>query len=125
MNTSERRPGERVRDVRFTEDVLVVDLLDGRTINERFQFAAQAQQTAPFAAHINVVILLRWWILAGIPNWDFDANVQRRASEERVVGPFCYYKLPPETALRITVQSIRDSELPGGAKRVSASHAGL
>ena len=32
MNTSERRPGERVRDVRFTEDDLIVDLLDGRTI---------------------------------------------------------------------------------------------
>ena len=30
---SERRPGERVRNVRFTEDVLVVDLLDGRTIS--------------------------------------------------------------------------------------------
>jgi hypothetical protein len=33
MSTSERRPGERVRDVRFTEDVLVVDLLDGRSIS--------------------------------------------------------------------------------------------
>ena len=33
MNSSERRPGERVRGVRFTEDVLVVDLLDGRTIS--------------------------------------------------------------------------------------------
>ena len=33
MNTSERRPGERVRDVRVTEDVLVVDLVDGRTIS--------------------------------------------------------------------------------------------
>jgi uncharacterized protein DUF2442 len=33
MNTSERRPGERVREVRFTEDVLIVDLLDGRTIS--------------------------------------------------------------------------------------------
>src|SRR5262249_11177874 len=33
MNTSERRPGQRVRGVRFTEDVLVVDLLDGRTIS--------------------------------------------------------------------------------------------
>lgn len=32
-NTSERRLGERVRDVRFTEDVLIVDLLDGRTIS--------------------------------------------------------------------------------------------
>jgi hypothetical protein len=29
MNTSERRPGERVRDVRCTEDVLIVDLLEG------------------------------------------------------------------------------------------------
>ena len=27
------RAGERVRDVRFTEDVLIVDLLDGRTIS--------------------------------------------------------------------------------------------
>ena len=33
MNTSAVRPGERVRDVRLTEDVLVVDLLDGRTIS--------------------------------------------------------------------------------------------
>ena len=33
MNTSERRPGERVRGVRFTEDDLIVDLLDGRTIS--------------------------------------------------------------------------------------------
>jgi hypothetical protein len=35
MNISETRPGERVRDVRFTEDVLVVDLLDGRPISVR------------------------------------------------------------------------------------------
>jgi Protein of unknown function (DUF2442) len=33
MNSSERRPGERVRGARFTKDVLVVDLLDGRTIS--------------------------------------------------------------------------------------------
>jgi hypothetical protein len=33
MTTSEGRPGERVNDVRFTEDALVVDLLDGRTIS--------------------------------------------------------------------------------------------
>ncbi len=33
MITSEGRPGERVKDVRFTDDVLVVDLLDGRTIS--------------------------------------------------------------------------------------------
>ena len=33
MTTSERRPGERVKGVRFTEDVLIVDLLDGRTIS--------------------------------------------------------------------------------------------
>ena len=33
MSTSESKPGERVKDVRFTDDVLVVDLLDGRTIS--------------------------------------------------------------------------------------------
>ena len=33
MSTSEGKTGERVRDVRFTDDLLVVDLLDGRTIS--------------------------------------------------------------------------------------------
>jgi len=33
MSTSEGSPGERVKDVRLTEDLLVVDLLDGRTIS--------------------------------------------------------------------------------------------
>ncbi|MGQ9586208.1 MAG: DUF2442 domain-containing protein [Anaerolineae bacterium] len=33
MSTSDIRPGERVKDVRFTEDTLVVDLFDGRTIS--------------------------------------------------------------------------------------------
>ena len=32
MNTWEPRPGERVKDVRVTEDTLGVDLADGRTI---------------------------------------------------------------------------------------------
>lgn len=32
MNASEPKPGERVKDVRFTDDTLAVDLLDGRTI---------------------------------------------------------------------------------------------
>jgi hypothetical protein len=32
MNASGPNPGERVRDVRFTEDTLAVDLADGRTI---------------------------------------------------------------------------------------------
>ena len=32
MHASEVRPGERVKDVHFTEDTLAVDLLDGRTI---------------------------------------------------------------------------------------------
>src|SRR3972149_6850074 len=33
MSTSEGRPGERVKAAGFTDDVLVVDLLDGRTIS--------------------------------------------------------------------------------------------
>ncbi|MCX6599650.1 MAG: DUF2442 domain-containing protein [Acidobacteria bacterium] len=32
MNASQPNPGERVRDVHFTEDTLAVDLVDGRTI---------------------------------------------------------------------------------------------
>jgi len=33
MNISEIKPGERVKDVHFTEDSLCVDLMDGRTIS--------------------------------------------------------------------------------------------
>lgn len=32
MGVSESKPGERVKHVRFTEDTMSVDLLDGRTI---------------------------------------------------------------------------------------------
>ena len=32
MHGSEVRPGERVKDVHFTEDTMAVDLIDGRTI---------------------------------------------------------------------------------------------
>ena len=33
MRTSDVKPGERVKSVRFTDETLVVDLLDGRTIS--------------------------------------------------------------------------------------------
>ena len=33
MNISEIKPGERVKNVHFTEDSLCVDLMDGRTIS--------------------------------------------------------------------------------------------
>lgn len=33
MNTSEPKAGERVVDVHFTDDALVVDLADGRTVS--------------------------------------------------------------------------------------------
>jgi len=32
MQGSEHKPGERVKDVRFTEDTMAADLIDGRTI---------------------------------------------------------------------------------------------
>jgi hypothetical protein len=32
MKTLETKPGERVKEVHFTEDILAVDLMDGRTI---------------------------------------------------------------------------------------------
>ena len=33
MSTSEPKPGEKVKDVRFSDDSLIVDLVDGRTIS--------------------------------------------------------------------------------------------
>jgi len=33
MSISDGKPGERVKDVRCTDDLLIVDLLDGRTIS--------------------------------------------------------------------------------------------
>ncbi len=33
MSISEIKPGERVKDVHFSEDNLIVDLMDGRTIS--------------------------------------------------------------------------------------------
>ncbi|MDD5092319.1 MAG: DUF2442 domain-containing protein [Candidatus Wallbacteria bacterium] len=33
MNSLEPKSGERIKDVRFTSDVIVVDLFDGRTIS--------------------------------------------------------------------------------------------
>ena len=33
MSTSDPRPGEKVKNVSFSEDRLIVDLLDGRTIS--------------------------------------------------------------------------------------------
>lgn len=33
MNISEPKPGEEVKGVRFTDDLLIVDLIDGRTIS--------------------------------------------------------------------------------------------
>ncbi len=32
MSTSDPRPGEQIKDVRFSSDTLSVDLMDGRTI---------------------------------------------------------------------------------------------
>ena len=51
MSISEGKPGERVKDVRLTEDLLVVDLLDGRTISVPLAWyprllAATAEQRA-------------------------------------------------------------------------------
>lgn len=50
MSVSEPRAGEKVQDVRVTEDTLTVDLLDGRTISvpltwyPRLLHANQAQR---------------------------------------------------------------------------------
>jgi hypothetical protein len=33
MTTSAVKPGERIKDVKFTDDAMIVDLADGRAIN--------------------------------------------------------------------------------------------
>ena len=48
MKGSELRPGERVKDVRFTQDTLAVDLLEGRTI--LVPFVSQASRCFARAA---------------------------------------------------------------------------
>lgn len=51
MSTTEPKAGERVKDVRFTRDTLVVDLTDGRSVSvplawyPRLQSATPAQRT--------------------------------------------------------------------------------
>jgi hypothetical protein len=55
MTTSAGSPGERVKDVRCTEDLLVVDLVDGRTISVPLAWyprllAATSQQRANWQA---------------------------------------------------------------------------
>jgi hypothetical protein len=44
MSTSEIKPGERVKNVSFTEDALSVDLIDGRTI---YSAVGLVSQVAP------------------------------------------------------------------------------
>jgi len=47
MNTSEPRPGEKVKHVRFSDDELIVDLLDGRTISVPLAWYPRLLHAAP------------------------------------------------------------------------------
>ena len=47
MSISEPRPGDGVKDVRFTDDLLVVDLLDGRTISVPLAFYPRLLHATP------------------------------------------------------------------------------
>jgi hypothetical protein len=47
MNTSEPKPGEKVKNVRLTDDELVVDLLDGRTISVPLAWYPRLLHAAP------------------------------------------------------------------------------
>jgi Protein of unknown function (DUF2442) len=74
MNTSEPRPGERVSDVRVDEDVLSVDLMDGRTISVPLAwFPRLISATAPQRSN--------WQVSAGgfgihWPDIDEDLSVE-------------------------------------------------
>jgi hypothetical protein len=47
MQGSEIRPGERITDVRFTEDTMAVDLVDGRTITVPLAWYPKLLEAAP------------------------------------------------------------------------------
>ena len=47
MSTSEPRAGERVKDVRLSEDAISVDLVDGRTISAPLAWYPRLLQGAP------------------------------------------------------------------------------
>ena len=47
MNTSEPKPGEKVKNVRFSDDELIVDLLDGRTISVPLAWYPRLLHAAP------------------------------------------------------------------------------
>ena len=47
MSTSEPRPGERVKDLRFSDDSLIVDLVDGRTISVPLDWYPRLLQATP------------------------------------------------------------------------------
>ncbi len=47
MSTSELRAGDAVRDVRFSEDTLSVDLVDGRTITVPLVWYPRLLQATP------------------------------------------------------------------------------
>jgi hypothetical protein len=47
MSTSELRAGEAVRDVRFSDDTLSVDLVDGRTITVPLVWYPRLLQATP------------------------------------------------------------------------------
>ncbi len=74
MNTFEPKSGERVRDVRVTEDTLSVDLFDGRTITVPLAWYPRLLHATP-EQRAN-------WILAGAgsvihwPDIDEDLSTQ-------------------------------------------------
>lgn len=74
MPTSESRLGERVKNVRFTDDDLVVDLVDGRTLSVPLAWYPRLLSAAPSQR-------MNWHIVGGgygihWPDVDEDLNVE-------------------------------------------------
>lgn len=74
MSTSETKAGERVKDVRFSEDSISVDLIDGRTISAPLAWY-------PRLLHATVEQRANWRIAGGgyginWPDIDEDLSTQ-------------------------------------------------
>jgi len=83
VNTSEPRPGERVKDVRVTEDTLSVDLVDGRTITVPILWYPRLARATPAQRS-------KWQVSAagyGIHWPDLDEDISTEGLLRRAAAP--------------------------------------
>lgn len=64
MNISNIKPGERVKDVRFAEDSLNADLMDGRTSSTAKRIQCGVEEGLPILLHFHTCGLAAYMLSA-------------------------------------------------------------